>query len=190
MICTGPRRRCWTSSSNIARVSRGASILLLCMARPELLERRPSWNGGRSNTTTVLLEPLGATESAQLLTALGQAPEELHERIVEAAEGNPLFLEEMLALVRDSPDGHVEVPPTIQALLAARLDQLDPRPSERVLERWFHRGTTFHRGAVAALAEGGRRRSTTRCWPWCAKSSSAPTCRSSRGRPPTASGTS
>ena len=61
----------------VARVSRGAPILLLCMARPELLERRPSWGGGKRNTTTVLLEPLGATESAQLLTALGHAPEEL-----------------------------------------------------------------------------------------------------------------
>ena len=137
----------------VARVSRGAPILLLCMARPELLERRPSWGGGKRNTTTVLLEPLGATESAQLLTALGHAPEELRERIVDAAEGNPLFLEEMLALVRDSPDGNVDVPPTIQALLAARLDQLDP--AERsVLERGSIEGRTFHRGSVVALAEG------------------------------------
>jgi class 3 adenylate cyclase/tetratricopeptide (TPR) repeat protein len=139
----------------VARVSRGAPILLLCTARPELLERRPSWAGDGRSTTTVLLEPLDADESGQLLSALGEAPEELRERIVEAAEGNPLFLEEMLALVRDSPDGNVEVPPTIQALLAARLDQLDP--AERsVLERGSIEGRTFHRGAVSALGDAAQ----------------------------------
>jgi len=136
---------------HVAAGSRDAPILLLCTARPELLERRSSW-GGRERGIIVLLEPLDAAESAQLLAALGEAPEELRERIVDAAEGNPLFLEEMLALVRDSPDGNVDVPPTIQALLAARLDQLDP--AERsVLERGSIEGRTFHRGAVSALAD-------------------------------------
>ncbi len=138
---------------HIADLSRDAPILLLCVARPELLERRPSWGGGKWNATTVLLEPLDVTETETLLAALGEVPEELRERIVRVAEGNPLFLEEMLALVRDSGGAEVEVPPTIQALLAARLDQLDP--AERsVLERGSVEGRTFHRGAVAALAEG------------------------------------
>jgi len=78
----------------------------------------------------------------------------LHERIVQVAEGNPLFLEEMLALVRDSGGTQVEVPPTIHALLAARLDQLDP--AERsVLEHGAVEGRVFHRGAVAALGRDG-----------------------------------
>ena len=82
---------------------------------------------------------------------LGGVADELQARIVQVAEGNPLFLEEMLALVRESGGGEVEVPPTIQALLAARLDQLDP--AERsVLERGSVEGRTFHRGAVVALA--------------------------------------
>jgi tetratricopeptide (TPR) repeat protein len=136
----------------LARLSRDAPILLLCTTRPELLERRPSWGAGKRNMTRVLLEPLDADESAQLLGELGQAPQELLERIVEAAEGNPLFLEEMLALVRASPDGDVEVPPTIQALLAARLDQLD-RTERSVLERGSVEGRVFHRDAVAALAD-------------------------------------
>ena len=137
---------------HVAELSRDASILLLCMARPELLERRPSWGGGKWNATTVLLEPLDAGEAEQLLSELGEVPSELYERIVQVAEGNPLFLEEILALVRDSPSGEVEVPPTIQALLAARLDQLEP--AERsVLEHGSVEGRTFHRGAVAALAE-------------------------------------
>jgi class 3 adenylate cyclase len=138
---------------HVADLARNAPLLLLCIARPELLERRPSWGGGKWNVTTVLLEPLDASETDLLLVGLGGVAEELRERIVQSAEGNPLFLEEMLALVRDSPNGQVEVPPTIQALLAARLDQLDP--AERsVLERGSVEGRTFHRGAVAALAEG------------------------------------
>jgi class 3 adenylate cyclase/tetratricopeptide (TPR) repeat protein len=138
---------------HVADLSRDAPILLLGMARPELLERRPSWGGGKWNATTVLLEPLDAAETEQLLSELGKVPDELHARIVQVAEGNPLFVEEMLALVRDSGGVRVEVPPTIQALLAARLDQLDP--AERsVLERGSIEGRTFHRGAVAALANG------------------------------------
>ena len=137
---------------HVADLSRDAPILLLCVARPELLERRPSWGGGKWNATTVLLEPLDASESELLLSELGDVPEELHERIVRVAEGNPLFLEEMLALVRDSGGGEIQVPPTIQALLAARLDQLDPA-DRSVLERGAVEGRTFHRGAVAALAD-------------------------------------
>ncbi len=138
---------------HVADLSRDAPILLVCMARPELLERRQSWGGGKWNATTVLLEPLDGGETEQLLSELGEVPPELHERIVQVAEGNPLFLEEMLALVRDSGGANVEVPPTIQALLAARLDQLDP--AERsVLEHGSVEGRTFHRGAVAALADG------------------------------------
>jgi class 3 adenylate cyclase/tetratricopeptide (TPR) repeat protein len=138
---------------HISDLSREAPILLLCMARPELLERRPSWGGGKWNATTVLLEPLDAAETATLLTELGGVDDALRERIVQVAEGNPLFLEETLALVRDSGGADLEVPPTIQALLAARLDQLDP--AERVvLERGSVEGRTFHRGTVAALADG------------------------------------
>src|SRR5690348_9290207 len=138
---------------HVADLSRDAPLLLFCMARPELLERRPSWGGGKLNATTVLLEPLDAVETEQLIAELGGVDESLRDRILQVAEGNPLFLEEMLALVRDSGGADVEVPPTIQALLAARLDQLDP--AERsVLERGSVEGRTFHRGAVAALADG------------------------------------
>ncbi len=137
---------------HVADLSRDAPLLLFCMARPELLERRPVWGGGKWNATAVLLEPLDAGETDELIGSLGGVLAELRDRIVQVAEGNPLFLEEMLALVRASPDAIVEVPPTIQALLAARLDQLDP--AERsVLERGSVEGRLFHRGAVAALAE-------------------------------------
>jgi class 3 adenylate cyclase/tetratricopeptide (TPR) repeat protein len=135
---------------HVADLSRGASILLLCMARPELLDRRPAWGGGKLNATNVLLEPLAPEEAGELIAALTDGIDEgLRERILEAAEGNPLFVEEMVAMAAEG--GDVSVPPTIQALLAARLDQLDP--AERcVLERGAVEGLVFHRGAVAALA--------------------------------------
>jgi tetratricopeptide (TPR) repeat protein len=130
-------------------------MLLLCMARPELLEKRPAWGGGKWNATTVLLEPLDAEETNQLLDSLGGVSAEMRERIRTAAEGNPLFVEEMLALLRESGAAEtVTIPPTIQALLAARLDQL--APDERsVLERGAVEGRVFHRGALRVLTDAG-----------------------------------
>jgi class 3 adenylate cyclase/tetratricopeptide (TPR) repeat protein len=139
---------------HVADWSRDAPILLVCIARPELLDRRSTWAGGKLNATTVLLEPLTPDETDELIERLlGDAglDDALRTRIREAAEGNPLFVEQMLAMVAESPNGEVVVPPTIQALLAARLDQLDP--SERgVLERGSVEGKIFHRGGVEALA--------------------------------------
>jgi class 3 adenylate cyclase/tetratricopeptide (TPR) repeat protein len=135
---------------HVADLARGAPILLLCLSRPDLLDRRGGWAGGKLNATTVLLEPLDAAEADRLLDALGGVDDALRERIVAAAEGNPLYLEEMVALVHESEGAEVTVPPTIQALLAARLDQLDP--AERsVLERGAIEGRVFHRSAVDAL---------------------------------------
>jgi class 3 adenylate cyclase len=138
---------------HIADLSRDAPILLLCMARPELLDKRPGWGGGKFNATTILLESLSGEETDALLDSLGGAEAELRERIRQSAEGNPLFVEEMLALRRESKDGEISVPPTIQALLAARLDQLEP--AERtVLECGAVEGRLFHRSAVQALDPG------------------------------------
>ncbi|HSC48644.1 MAG TPA: adenylate/guanylate cyclase domain-containing protein [Gaiellaceae bacterium] len=136
---------------HVADLSRGAPILLLCMARPELLDARPTWGGGKLNASNVLLEPLAPGETAELLAALGDGIDEgLSARILEASGGNPLFVEEMVAMTDDG-ERDVAVPPTIQALLAARLDQLGP--AERgVLERGAVEGQVFHRGAVVALA--------------------------------------
>ncbi|MGH2976992.1 MAG: adenylate/guanylate cyclase domain-containing protein [Gaiellaceae bacterium] len=139
---------------HVADWSRDAPILLVCIARPELLDRRPTWSGGKLNATTVLLEALSAEETDELIERLlgdGDLDHALHQRIRDSAEGNPLFVEQMLAMVAESPNGDVVVPPTIQALLAARLDQLEP--SERgVLERGAVEGKSFHRGGVEALA--------------------------------------
>jgi tetratricopeptide (TPR) repeat protein len=153
---------------HIADWTRDAPILLIAMARSELLEKRPAWGGGKRSATTVQLEPLSEHESDQLVESLlGEAdlPPDFRGRVSQAAEGNPLFVEELLAKLID--DGFLQrtaagwacvgdlrdlsMPPSIQALLAARLDGLSA-DERAVIERGAVEGKTFHRGAVAALA--------------------------------------
>jgi class 3 adenylate cyclase/tetratricopeptide (TPR) repeat protein len=130
---------------HLALLSSGTPILLLAMSRPELLERRASW------LVTVPLEPLLDEEAEELIPE--RISGELRARIARASGGNPLFLEEMVAMAGEA-GGEVVVPPTLQAVVAARLDQLDP--AERsVLERGAVEGEVFHRGAVQALAPEG-----------------------------------
>jgi class 3 adenylate cyclase/tetratricopeptide (TPR) repeat protein len=130
---------------HVALLSSGASILLYCMARQELKERRAAW------PVTIRLEPLGDEDVDELIS--DRAVGELRERIATAAEGNPLFIEEMLAMAGEA-EGEVVVPPTMKALLAARLDQL--HPAERAVLEWGSiEGEVFHRGAVQALAPAG-----------------------------------
>lgn len=153
---------------HIAALSEGASLSLLCLARPELLEARATWSQGLTNATSVRLEPLAEAEAESLIEHhLGRAAlgDEIRSRIMLAAGGNPLFVEEMLSMLIDGgwlrrEDGRwiqvgdlstLAIPPTISALLAARLDQL-PAEERRVLEPASVVGQVFYRGAVAALA--------------------------------------
>jgi len=133
--------------------SRAAPILLLCVARPELLGVKAGWGGGKLNATSVLLEPLPDDEARLLADGLltdVELDDDTRARILTTADGNPLFLEEMAALAREAR-GTVDVPPTIRALLQARLDALND--DERVVvERGAVEGQVFHRGAVTALA--------------------------------------
>ena len=127
---------------HVALLSSGASILLVCMARSELAERRVDW------PVTLRLDGLGDEDVDTLIPA--GTPEELRGRITRAAGGNPLFVEEMLAVAADA-DGEAVVPPTLRALLGARLDQLDA--AERSVLEWAAiEGELFHRGAVQALS--------------------------------------
>lgn len=153
---------------HIADWSQNTPILLIAMARPELLELRPTWGGGKRFATMITLDPLSADETGELVEQLlGRAdlPATVFDRIRAAAEGNPLFVEEMLAkLIDDGALAREEgrwtiigdlaeftVPATIHALLAARLDGLGS--TERgVLERGSVEGTFFHRDAVAELS--------------------------------------
>jgi class 3 adenylate cyclase/tetratricopeptide (TPR) repeat protein len=152
---------------HIADLSRDAPLLLLSMARGELLDLRPAWGGGKLNATTVSLEPLAYEECELLITnLLGSAglPRDVAERITGAAEGNPLFVEEMLSMLIDDerlvrsgdswvPVGEladVAVPPSILALLEARLDRLGPQ-ERAVIERASVVGKVFYSGAIEAL---------------------------------------
>jgi len=135
-----------------------APVMLLGLTRPELLEARPGWDA------TVRLEPFGARDLEQLLdVVLGRAPAALRARLAAASGGNPLFLEELVAMLRDEgvlePDdggvGDVDalaLPTSLNALLGARLDSLEPG-ARATLERGSVEGEVFHRGAVVALVD-------------------------------------
>ena len=127
---------------HVSLLSSGAAILLVCIARPELIERHPTW------PVTLRLEPLGDEEVEELLPE--QMARELRDKVAHAAGGNPLFIGEMVAMAQEA-EGEVVVPPSLRALLAARLDQLET-PERSVLERGAIEGEIFHRGAVQALA--------------------------------------
>ncbi|MDQ3881325.1 MAG: AAA family ATPase, partial [Chloroflexota bacterium] len=146
-------------------------LVLLCSSRPDLLETRAGWGGNRSSSTVVHLEPLPQSATEELLGALpgGSAlPRQLRQRIVAAAEGNPLYLEEMLGMLVD--EGHlveedggwrlladvtrVEVPLSVRALLAARMEAL-PAPERHVAQRASVAGRVFEAAAVRELASEG-----------------------------------
>jgi class 3 adenylate cyclase/tetratricopeptide (TPR) repeat protein len=141
--------------------SRDAPILVLCNARPELLEKRPRWSGGKLNSTSILLGPLTEDESADLIDRLlGEAdlPGATRARIAETGAGNPLFVEQLVAMLAEGePDGdRLEIPPTIQALLAARLDRLGAE-ERAVIERAAIVGKRFWTAAVVGLCSEAER---------------------------------
>ena len=126
---------------HVAKFSRDLPILLVCIARPELLDARPGWGGDKLKATSILLEPLSEAECRELITNLldrAPLPPAAKSRIAAAAEGNPLFAEEFVAMLVDDAlltreGGHwvaswnsseLPVPSTIHALLAARLEVL------------------------------------------------------------------
>jgi DNA-binding SARP family transcriptional activator len=141
--------------------SRGLPLLLVCLARPELLEERPQWGGGKVNAASLLLDPLLPDETEALIESLlgGHVlRESTRAGIARTAEGNPLFLEQLLALVAEGidPGGEPVIPPTIEALLAARLDRLGPA-EQAVVERASLVGRTFATDALAELLPDGAR---------------------------------
>lgn len=129
---------------------RDVPLLLVCQARPELLETRPGWGGGGLNAATMQLEPLAETQTVEMVAGLlgPSVPARLAEDVARWAAGNPLFVEEVLAHLEDEGVLHregdgwivkreldtVPVPPTISALLGARLERL-PGPERAALQR-------------------------------------------------------
>jgi class 3 adenylate cyclase/tetratricopeptide (TPR) repeat protein len=156
---------------HVAERTRDAPLLVLIMARPELLDTRPGWGGGKLNATTVLLEPLPESDARDLLDHLigpARLDDRAAARILALAEGNPLFVEEVVAMLIDdgilsSGEGDrssaaeltaIAVPATIQALIAARLDRLGP-DERAVIEAASIDGKEFTRERVEALVESG-----------------------------------
>ena len=157
---------------HLTETTRDAALLILCTARHELLESHPAW-GEQASATPIVLRPLSDADSAQVAeNLLGRAglASDVRARIVGASEGNPLFVEQLLSMLIDSGRlrqeaagwvattnlSELAIPPTIHALLAARLDALPP--SERaIVEPASVIGLAFPGRAVGELAPDGLR---------------------------------
>jgi class 3 adenylate cyclase/tetratricopeptide (TPR) repeat protein len=154
----------------IVDLARDAPILLLCTARPELLEERPGWVSPGPRAVAITIEPLSDAEADELVEHLVGAsalPDEARS-IIETAEGNPLFLEQIVGMLID--EGHLRredgrwavvddlsslsIPTTIKGVLEARLERL-PRTEREVLERGSIEGREFHHASVASPATEG-----------------------------------
>jgi class 3 adenylate cyclase/tetratricopeptide (TPR) repeat protein len=172
----------WADDSSLDLLDRLATaipearLLVVCLARPELFERRPQWGEGRSAFSRLELRPLSRRSSralvAEILQRVEQVPDELRDLVVEGAEGNPFYVEELIKMLLE--DGviqrgeerwqvalerlaDVRVPPTLTGVLQARLDSL-PRDERTVLQRASVVGRVFWDGTVAALEAGDEER--------------------------------
>jgi class 3 adenylate cyclase/tetratricopeptide (TPR) repeat protein len=138
----------------LASRTRDAPLMLICLSRDELLERRPEWGAGTAGTLTVGALSAAAAEAmvGELLADL-QVADDVQRQLLERAQGNPLFIEQMLALLREEGGdaSAVSVPPTIQALLAARLDKLTAT-EQAVIGSASVVGKEFWRAAVVTLS--------------------------------------
>jgi predicted ATPase/class 3 adenylate cyclase len=139
---------------HLAAWVRTAPLLLVCLARPELLDVRPAWGGGRLRAVTLELGALAHEEGATLIRELAaevDVPVDV-EAVLAKAEGNPLFVEETIRALAERPDGRQErIPDTLQALIAARIDRLSPT-SRRLVQRASVMGRVFLKGALAHLS--------------------------------------
>ena len=142
-------------------------LLLVCTARPELYEQHPDWAAGLRNATTINLAPLTDEETARLIAALLEQavlPAETQQALLERAGGNPLYAEEFVRLLADrgtSSAEAVEIPDSVQALIAARLDTLSPERKSllqdaAVIGKVFWAGARREHGRAASF--GGRAR--------------------------------
>jgi DNA-binding SARP family transcriptional activator/class 3 adenylate cyclase/tetratricopeptide (TPR) repeat protein len=156
---------------DLVELARDVPLLVCCIARSELLERRHGWAGGKPNATTILLEPLTPAEAMLLVDRLlggADLDASARNRVVEAGGGNPLFVEELVAMLLDNPalasgaagrratgvdptGTPIPIPATIAALLAARLDQLGDQ-ERALLQRASIIGQVFTAQAVAELS--------------------------------------
>ncbi|HEY3071038.1 MAG TPA: adenylate/guanylate cyclase domain-containing protein, partial [Gaiellaceae bacterium] len=149
----------------------GVRLLVVCIARPELLTRRPGWGGGKPNATTLSLSPLSRAETARLVAALLEQavlPAELQTALLERAEGNPLYAEEYVRMLQDrgflrrengtwrfEQTEDLPLPESVQGIVAARLDALSPEEKTLAQDAAVI-GKVFWIGAVAAVGDQPR----------------------------------
>jgi class 3 adenylate cyclase/tetratricopeptide (TPR) repeat protein len=140
---------------HLAQWVRERALLILCLARPELLDVRPGWGGGRVRSTAIELEPLGRNDSEALAKALlkeHHLSEHVRTRLLDKTEGNPLFVEETVRmLLEEGAEGEDRIPDSLQAMIAARIDRL-PAGAKIVLQRGSVIGRTFWAGAIDHLS--------------------------------------
>ncbi|HEX4746395.1 MAG TPA: AAA family ATPase [Gaiellaceae bacterium] len=133
-------------------------VLVVGTARPELLARRPAWGGGKVNASTVSLEPLSDEETAKLVHALLERSvlaADVQAAVLERAGGNPLYAEEFVRMVAEGGSDDLELPGSVQGIIAARLDALDAVDKE-LLQDAAVVGKVFWSGALAAVGQRDR----------------------------------
>ena len=139
---------------HLAAWVKDAPLLIICLARAELLDVRPTWGGGRVRATTIELEPLRDEESVELVEALTvdlDIPLDVRT-VLAKTEGNPLFVEETIRMLAERPrDGFERIPDTLQALIAARIDRL-PASARVAVQRAAVMGRIFMAGALERLS--------------------------------------
>ncbi|TML57428.1 MAG: adenylyl cyclase, partial [Actinobacteria bacterium] len=131
----------------------GVPMLVLCTARPELLDRRPGWGGGKRNAVTVSLAPLCEDETARLIAQLlnrSVLPAETQAALLARAGGNPLYAEQFVRMYAERGE-QTELPETVQGIIAARLDSLD-LDGKSLLQNAAVLGKVFWAGALAAIS--------------------------------------
>ena len=138
---------------HLARSLREVPVLIVALARPEVLDSRPAWAGGIRTASAIDLAPLDRSESEELADALlsrGNVSTAEQGPLLARAEGNPLFLEEIVQALREGC-GLEGIPETLQALIAARIDGL-AADEKRLLQSAALVGRVFWQGALEALA--------------------------------------
>jgi class 3 adenylate cyclase len=132
----------------------GVPMLVVCTARPELLTRRPGWGGGKQNALTISLAPLSDDDTVRLLAELleqSMLPAETQSELLVRAGGNPLYAEEFARMLREH--GRIErLPETVQGLIAARLDLLEP-DQKQLVQNAAVIGKAFWLGPLSLLAK-------------------------------------
>ncbi len=142
---------------HLASGVKGVPVLILCLARADLLDERPRWGGGNVRAAAIELEALPPDDSARLVDALaGSESAELspdqRSAVLGTTEGNPLFIEETVRMLLESDGAPAGIPHTVQAMISARIDRL-PTAERAVLQRAAVAGRTFWSGAIEALTD-------------------------------------